>query len=228
MVVYRGELGLEQDAVVAQYKDLCEPHHLLFWNATDYCCVNGALYTPSEITATPELSRQLDTNGNGKPDIYYFASPVNIYITFSGTIPTPEPSETTYTVAFHDLPPGNYGEVVVLQDQDNYYCSTLWNVIDSSPEDFPGFDFYWYLPDEAFPGHRTYFAYQIDHETDQIGNEYFNYQPRWHRLVPITFRGIPIQYGIRFAFTHPDEIACEDSDWPDAPDAQAYPPVINR
>ncbi|MFH1674070.1 MAG: hypothetical protein ABIF87_11695, partial [Pseudomonadota bacterium] len=112
MVVYQGKLGLEKGAVVAQAKDLCEPHNLRFWNATDYFCLNGTLHTPAEITDSDELRIQLDTTGNGEPDIYYFASPMNIYITFSGSIPVPEPTETAHTVAFNELPPGNYGEVV--------------------------------------------------------------------------------------------------------------------
>ncbi|MFH1674076.1 MAG: hypothetical protein ABIF87_11725, partial [Pseudomonadota bacterium] len=64
-----------------------------------------------------------------------------------------------------------------------------------------------------------------EHKTDVMGNEFLTYQPCWYRLVSTTFRGIPIQHGTYFHFTHPHEVKCVESDWPDAPDAQAHPPL---
>ena len=54
-VVYRGQLGTEQDAVVVATKDISEPTFVSYQNASDYIVINKKVYTRDEINASPAL-----------------------------------------------------------------------------------------------------------------------------------------------------------------------------
>jgi hypothetical protein len=49
-VIYRGQLGSEDNAVVVAAKDLSEPTFIGFFNTTDYVLINGVFYKPSNLT----------------------------------------------------------------------------------------------------------------------------------------------------------------------------------
>ena len=58
-VVFRGELGAEQDAVVAAVKDISEPTYFTQVNVSDYYLLNGNYYKGGDILNSSSLSQEL-------------------------------------------------------------------------------------------------------------------------------------------------------------------------
>jgi hypothetical protein len=54
-VVYRGQLGSEEDAVVVATRNIAEPLFAGFMNTTDYVVINGTFYTPGQVAANQAL-----------------------------------------------------------------------------------------------------------------------------------------------------------------------------
>ena len=54
-IVYRGQLGSEDDAVVVATKDIAEPTFAGFMNTSDYVVINKKFYRPAEVAAQQAL-----------------------------------------------------------------------------------------------------------------------------------------------------------------------------
>jgi len=59
LVVYRGQLGSEADAVVVETKDISEPTFITTFNDTDRVLVGNACYDPDTVAASDTLWNQL-------------------------------------------------------------------------------------------------------------------------------------------------------------------------
>ncbi len=54
-VVYRGQLGTEEDSVIVATRNIAEPLFAGFMNTTDYVVINGTFYTPGQVAANQTL-----------------------------------------------------------------------------------------------------------------------------------------------------------------------------
>ncbi len=116
-VVDRGPQVLEADAVVVTAKDVSEPTFVELMNASDYVFFfDGHYYTHQQILSDPALTRQLDRNGDGTPDV---------------TVRAPGPQ--TWTVSnfgipfftFQNMPVARYGRMAFLGDNNAFMTLTL-------------------------------------------------------------------------------------------------------
>ncbi len=83
-LIYYGQLGLEDGAVVVGFKDISEPTPVDLFNDMDQICLNGRMY----VAGSAEAIDQVDTNNNGIPiwdvyphdisNIYFRTSPKDI------------------------------------------------------------------------------------------------------------------------------------------------------
>ena len=83
MVVYKGPLGLESDAVVVGGKRLFEPTPIDILNATDYYCYNGALVQVSSMPAwNPPTQEQRDLSDpkDHVPDVFGPYDEANVFM----------------------------------------------------------------------------------------------------------------------------------------------------
>ncbi len=117
-VVFKGTLGNEPDiAIAVGMKDIREPTHHVFWNATDKFLLNGTLYTSAEIKNTGKLRKEVDLDhdkvfneiNEGEPyiDPHY----MTLKIGYMDASPPATPPIDTATVY---LPPGRHIRVIVL------------------------------------------------------------------------------------------------------------------
>jgi len=67
-VIYRGTLGMEEDAIVVKTLDVSEPTFILGWNNSDYFIFDGAFYTPDEIRADEEKMAVIRGNPSDPDD----------------------------------------------------------------------------------------------------------------------------------------------------------------
>jgi hypothetical protein len=117
-VVFQGTLGQEVNTAIAVgRKDLSEPTHICVFNDTDRFFVDHQIKTSDEIRGNQYLSSFVDNDGDGvynEPGEPYI-NPVNLntYVSFFKT--TPPESEN---VEFVNLPPGGYGRIIVLTDDE--------------------------------------------------------------------------------------------------------------
>ena len=107
-VVYKGKLGMEENAVATGMKDLCEPQHLVYWNNTDYFLLNGVLRRAEEIEHDP------DVFSYG----HIYPTPITEELGFAESYPN---SSTPVVATFHELPPARYGRLVLLVDAKEAY-----------------------------------------------------------------------------------------------------------
>ncbi len=132
-LIYHGQLGLEDGAVVVGFKDISEPTPIDLFNDMDQICLNGNMY----VAGSAEAIEQVDTNNNGIPtwDVY----PHDISNIYFRTSPKDIPqyaSATNYNIA---VPYLNAGHSVrasyILTDYAFSYNSyqTLVKTIEEDP-----------------------------------------------------------------------------------------------
>ncbi len=129
-VVYRGPLGLEQDAVMVGGKDLFEPDPLDVGNASDWECAQGELYYVANAAKFPPYQppshTERDVDKNGSPDLLGpWVTQSSFAKTFDLSEPPALPSESNFDLAIGQAVAPEYGRVMLLQDQPWYGVSAL-------------------------------------------------------------------------------------------------------
>ena len=128
-VVWRGQLGLEPDAVLVGGKDLFEPDQVDLANVTDYFCRAGQPYevtkiTPFDLLNPDSVTNPLrDPNGDGSPDI--LGPEIELNGIFTKLLPlSADPFQVDYVNQFDFYLPqrgvAQYARFFVLQDQPSY------------------------------------------------------------------------------------------------------------
>lgn len=136
MVVYRGPLGLEADAVMVGGKDLLEPTPVDLANSTDYFCFNGVLqhvgdfgaYPPFVLSDTsPTPPRPRDPSGDGVIDLFGPYDEFGVYMKASppGTVPSASDIATAFDQQLGQRTSAEYTRFVALQDQPFFTMSEL-------------------------------------------------------------------------------------------------------
>ncbi|OLC14760.1 MAG: hypothetical protein AUH29_09620 [Candidatus Rokubacteria bacterium 13_1_40CM_69_27] len=136
-VVYRGPLGLEQDAVAVGGKDLFEPDSIPVVNATDYDCFNGSPRHVSDFAQFPPFDPSLpfnpsspqprDVNGDGQQDLFGPDDELGgIFIKSASFFAAPSPSESQFDFQLPQRTSAQYIRYSVLQDQPFY--TVAWRI----------------------------------------------------------------------------------------------------
>ena len=111
-VVFRGTNGTSQDIIAMGWKDLGEPMHHVYWNATDAFYIEGKMYDKNTIEASQYLldrARQAELVGfpygplELDTDIAYCPSTDGV---------------STYHVEYAALPAGTFGRVITITEAD--------------------------------------------------------------------------------------------------------------
>ena len=112
-VVFKGTLGNETNiAVAVGNKDLSEPMHHVYWNATDRFYLDRILRTADEIENDPQLLSRVDHNNDGTSDEPIEPYDVKTEIAFCPTAGQP----ISYQVIYDPLPPGSFGRVITITE----------------------------------------------------------------------------------------------------------------
>ncbi len=140
-VVYRGSLGLEDDAVLVGGKDLFEPDPVDLANISDWECVGGTLYPVSDSIAYPPYlppgQTQRDVNHDGVQDLFGPLLPRNLFLkTFDLLQPPPILSENSFDFRMAQESFAQYGRLMLLQDQSSYGAAMLAREIVELPSGF--------------------------------------------------------------------------------------------
>jgi hypothetical protein len=124
-VVYKGRLGLEDDAVMVGGKDLFEPHPVDSINISDWECLQGTPYHVGDLTAYPPYhpptQSQRDVDHDHVQDLFGPGFiPRHFLKHFDLAQATPVPSEANFDLRLVDQGPAQYGRVILLQDQSSF------------------------------------------------------------------------------------------------------------
>jgi len=120
MIVFKGTLGNETDAVAVGRKDLFEPMHVSLFNASDYFYLDRVLRTSEEIRNDDTLRSRVDfdrdgiLNEIGEPYIDRF----DLYFE-ARFYPTDAASPVDAQAVYNAIPAGHYGRIILLTDQSN-------------------------------------------------------------------------------------------------------------
>ncbi len=129
-VVYRGPLGLENEAVMVGSKDLFEPDPLDQANITDYECFDGTLFHVADLSQfppyNPPAQTQRDVNQDGIQDLFGpDVARSEFTKTFDLAQAFPTPSESNFDFRIAELSFTQYGRFMLLQDQPFYGAALL-------------------------------------------------------------------------------------------------------
>ena len=121
-VIFKGRLGLEDNAVMVGGKDLFEPSPIDYANITDWECFQGTPYPVGDLTAyppyNPPAQAQRDVNHDGFEDLFGPAVTRGLFLkTFDLAGPTPALSESNFDLTMIEQEPAQYGRLMLLQDQ---------------------------------------------------------------------------------------------------------------
>lgn len=124
-VVYKGRLGLEDDAVMVGGKNLFEPHAVDSINVSDWECLQGTPYHVGDLTAyppyDPSTQSQRDVDHDHVQDLFGPAFiPRHFLKLFDLAQAAPLPSEANFDLRLVDQAPAQYGRVILLQDQASF------------------------------------------------------------------------------------------------------------
>jgi hypothetical protein len=124
-VVYKGRLGLEDDAVMVGGKDLFEPHPVDSINVSDWECVQGTPYHVGDLTAYPPYhpptQSQRDVDHDQVQDLFGPGFiPRHFLKLFDLAQAAPLPSEANFDLRLVDQGPAQYGRVILLQDKSSF------------------------------------------------------------------------------------------------------------
>ncbi len=120
MIVFKGTLGNETDAVAVGRTDLFEPMHVNLFNASDYFYLDRILRTSEEIRNDDALRSRVDFDRNGiageigEPYIDRF----DLYIE-TRFYPADAASPVHAQAIYNAIPAGRYGRLILLTDQPN-------------------------------------------------------------------------------------------------------------
>jgi len=132
-VVYKGKLGMEDEAVAVGFKDISEPTPIDLFSNTDKICLNAYLDALWYDAGSPGAVELVDANGDGTAyglaewDVYLHDQK-DIYIKFSPDTDPQYASPAEYNSYVSYLSAGNFVRAVfILTDyQFNYSFYTSW------------------------------------------------------------------------------------------------------
>jgi hypothetical protein len=129
-VIFKGRLGLEDNAVMVGGKDLFEPSAIDHGNVTDWHCFQGVPYPVADLTAYPPYNPpgqvQRDVDHDGFEDLFGPAVEKGIYLkTFGLLQPTPVVSQTNFDLGIAQQEPAQYSRLMLLQDQPFHGVAVL-------------------------------------------------------------------------------------------------------
>jgi hypothetical protein len=134
-VVYRGKLGQEEGALAVGFKDISEPTPIDIYNDMDRVCLNGNWY----VAGSPEAIAQVDTNGDGRPDLAdpYAHRLKDIYVRFSPKTNPQDASPTEFNLYLTSLAPGEFfiRRAFVLSDYEFNFGYRVMAVLNTDPSD---------------------------------------------------------------------------------------------
>jgi hypothetical protein len=113
-IVFRGQLGEEQDAVAVSTKDISEPTYLSILNSTDYFIWQNGYYTQANAPAgiPRDENGQLPETSNPVPRTF------KLYLDPNTNIDNP-------TATAESLAPGHHVRLAVLSNVPTYYARAL-------------------------------------------------------------------------------------------------------
>jgi hypothetical protein len=134
-VVFKGTLGIEENAVAVGFKDISEPTPVDIFNTTDKICINGSWYE----AGSPEAIAQVDTNHDGIADEgdVYGHDPKDIYRFFWPYSPTNyrPASPSLYDSRVSDLAPGTHTRAGYLLSDDWFDSISYVHWVKRDPAD---------------------------------------------------------------------------------------------
>ena len=142
-VVYRGRLGLEEEAVMVGGKDLFEPDPLDSGNYTDYDCFAGeSRYVVNLPAYTPPVHAERDVNRDGVQDLFGpWVARNNFVKTFDLAQAVPTPGSSSFDFRMEQELFAEFGRFILLQDQPSYGVALLASQLQEVPSGltFPNF-----------------------------------------------------------------------------------------
>lgn len=121
-VVYRGRLGNEEDAVAVGFKDISEPTPVDLVNNMDHVCIDNTYLLAGSDAAVAAVD--FDGNGTADRDVFPHGM-VNDHLAFSPLERPAYASSATHDALFSEIPPANYGRVLVLADYKFYMSNNV-------------------------------------------------------------------------------------------------------
>ena len=127
MVVYKGPLGLETDAVMVGGKDIFEPTPIDIINATDHYCYNGTLYPVADFQQYPPWQPLVQERRDLEPkdhvqDLFGPHDEVGVYMKVGNLFGAPPASTTSFDATVPSRTFAHYTRYMVLVD-DLYSAS---------------------------------------------------------------------------------------------------------
>jgi hypothetical protein len=197
-VVFKGTLGSEADTAIAVgMKDIGEPQHHVYWNATDRFYLDRVLRTGSEIRNTPALLARVDHNNDGIPDELIDPYHVRTAVAYCPIIG----EASTVNVLYPFLPPGRFGRILTLTDPppaESYLVAVSRTSFE--PPDLHVAELY---------------APRVENQEDASGS--------LKTTQVYTFRDITMHSGSAYARYYPDFTGLTTAPWPSAAGMAAYP-----
>src|SRR5262245_38888547 len=134
-VVYRGRLGLEDEAVMVGGKDLFEPDPLDSGNYTDYDCFAGeSRYVVNLPAYNPPAHVERDVNRDGVQDLFGPWVARNKFIkTFDLAEAVPTPGTTWFDFRVERELYAEYGRFMLIQDPASYGVALLASQLQEIP-----------------------------------------------------------------------------------------------
>ncbi len=199
-VIFQGTLGNEPDnAIAVGMKDLNEPMHICFWNATDRFYLDGVLRTGQEIRNDPALLERVDIDGDGivneTGEPYIDPYDLDTEVAFYSPTDTPP---NYYHASYLPLPYGRHGRVIMLTDAPTFYL----RIHRESTE-----------PSETI--NAVILCSGVSNQEDNEGI--------LHNTQVSTFRGIIQHQWWAYARYSPDFTGISIAPWPEPEDAEPVP-----
>ena len=144
-VVYRGQFGLEEEAVAVGLKDISEPTPIDFFNNMDKICLYNSWYD----AGSPEAIDLVDTDKDGVADLWdvYAHNLKDIYVRFSPISDPKFASPAEYNLHIPVLNAGQFSRIAfILSDYEFFLGFYITTVVKTDPDD----DWVEYFPPELY------------------------------------------------------------------------------
>lgn len=131
-LVYHGQLGLEDGAVVVGFKDISEPTPIDLFNDMDQICVNGQMH----VAGSEEAINQVDTNKDGIPEWDIYSHDLkDIYLSVSSINNPGYASPSVYDLIIPYLPARNFKRALYVLTDYNFMYSSYGSWVNADPYD---------------------------------------------------------------------------------------------
>lgn len=144
-VVYRGQFGLEEEAVAVGLRDISEPTPIDFFNNMDKICLYNSWYD----AGSPEAIDLVDTDNDGVADLWdvYAHNLMDIYVRFSPISDPKFASPAEYNLHIPVLNAGQFSRIAfILSDYEFFLGFYITTVVKTDPDD----DWVEYFPPELY------------------------------------------------------------------------------